>query len=232
MIITMRKWCLCGMSQIYICWWASTPGYSWPHRGPQPPRVSPACRGLWQRRWRKQDRAPGSGQEVRCRRGREHVQDNVHRCQRVLLFSPHFYPNPMRKLSHTLTRTHTHSLCVSLSCTLFLSRSIPNPHDWKSDENPPYAYYVYYMYANIAILNQASLHTPLYSFLLFYLYPLLFIFYGSSFYFCLYTHALRCHCVSSCSFAKIVDWIPLLSGLTVARPALWITWVRLSVYEQ
>ena len=28
------------------------------------------------------------------------------------------------------------------------------PEHWTSDENPPYAYYLYYMYANLTVLNQ------------------------------------------------------------------------------
>ena len=29
----------------------------------------------------------------------------------------------------------------------------PTPENWTSDENPPYVYYIYYMYANLQILN-------------------------------------------------------------------------------
>ncbi|CAB4061385.1 AMPD [Lepeophtheirus salmonis] len=32
-------------------------------------------------------------------------------------------------------------------------RDVPTPDQWCDDENPPYAYYLYYMYANITILN-------------------------------------------------------------------------------
>ena len=28
------------------------------------------------------------------------------------------------------------------------------PDQWTCDENPPYAYYLYYMYANLTVLNQ------------------------------------------------------------------------------
>ena len=31
---------------------------------------------------------------------------------------------------------------------------ILNPHDWRSSDNPPYGYWMYYMYANICTLNQ------------------------------------------------------------------------------
>ncbi|VEL23353.1 unnamed protein product [Protopolystoma xenopodis] len=31
---------------------------------------------------------------------------------------------------------------------------IATPDRWTSTDNPPYAYYIYYMYANITILNQ------------------------------------------------------------------------------
>ena len=29
----------------------------------------------------------------------------------------------------------------------------PLPENWTSAENPPYAYYLYYMYANMTVLN-------------------------------------------------------------------------------
>lgn len=29
----------------------------------------------------------------------------------------------------------------------------PSPNDWTSKQNPPYSYYLYYMYANIMVLN-------------------------------------------------------------------------------
>eukprot|EP00096_Caligus_rogercresseyi_P012566 TRINITY_DN530_c0_g1_i2.p1 TRINITY_DN530_c0_g1~~TRINITY_DN530_c0_g1_i2.p1 ORF type:complete len:845 (-),score=181.23 TRINITY_DN530_c0_g1_i2:290-2824(-) len=32
-------------------------------------------------------------------------------------------------------------------------RDVPTPEQWSDDENPPYAYYLYYMFANITILN-------------------------------------------------------------------------------
>ncbi|XP_067641734.1 AMP deaminase 2 isoform X2 [Eurosta solidaginis] len=31
---------------------------------------------------------------------------------------------------------------------------IPTPEAWNDEENPPYAYYIYYMYANMTVLNQ------------------------------------------------------------------------------
>lgn len=36
-------------------------------------------------------------------------------------------------------------------------REVPTPEQWTDLENPPYAYYVYYMYANICVLNQFRL---------------------------------------------------------------------------
>lgn len=30
----------------------------------------------------------------------------------------------------------------------------PLPEQWSTPENPPYSYYIYYMYANIVTLNQ------------------------------------------------------------------------------
>jgi hypothetical protein len=32
-------------------------------------------------------------------------------------------------------------------------RDVPPPEKWNDDENPPYAYYIYYMYANMTVLN-------------------------------------------------------------------------------
>jgi len=37
--------------------------------------------------------------------------------------------------------------------TIFTMNS-PLPEDWTAIENPPYSYYIYYMYANIVTLNQ------------------------------------------------------------------------------
>ncbi len=30
----------------------------------------------------------------------------------------------------------------------------PHPQDWTYDTNPPYSYYIFYMYANMMILNR------------------------------------------------------------------------------
>jgi AMP deaminase len=35
-----------------------------------------------------------------------------------------------------------------------LHRKYPFPKDWDTPSNPPYSYYTYYIYANIAMLNQ------------------------------------------------------------------------------
>ena len=35
---------------------------------------------------------------------------------------------------------------------VFSSRS-PLPADWTTNDNPPYAYYVYYLYSNMVVLN-------------------------------------------------------------------------------
>ena len=32
--------------------------------------------------------------------------------------------------------------------------AMPFPKDWKTDQNPPYAYYAFYIYANLYILNK------------------------------------------------------------------------------
>jgi AMP deaminase len=34
------------------------------------------------------------------------------------------------------------------------SYPLPAPDKWKSPENPPYGYWMYYMYANITTLNK------------------------------------------------------------------------------
>ena len=31
---------------------------------------------------------------------------------------------------------------------------VPTPDEWTWHENPPYAYYIYYTYANLTVLNQ------------------------------------------------------------------------------
>ena len=43
----------------------------------------------------------------------------------------------------------------------------PLPHNWTHSDNPPYAYYLYYMYANLVVLNNfrrsvlaGAAHTP------------------------------------------------------------------------
>lgn len=32
-------------------------------------------------------------------------------------------------------------------------KNVPLPEGWNMDENPPYAYYLYYMFANLTVLN-------------------------------------------------------------------------------
>lgn len=36
---------------------------------------------------------------------------------------------------------------------MMFDKHSPLPEQWILEENPPYAYYMYYMYANIAVLN-------------------------------------------------------------------------------
>lgn len=33
-------------------------------------------------------------------------------------------------------------------------RDVSPPQEWNEEDNPPYAYYIYYMYANMTVLNQ------------------------------------------------------------------------------
>ena len=35
--------------------------------------------------------------------------------------------------------------------------SSPTPDEWTGDDNPPYAYYIFYMFANITLLNRIRL---------------------------------------------------------------------------
>ena len=45
-----------------------------------------------------------------------------------------------------------------------LSASLPAPDDYRDPHNPPYAYWMYYMYANICVLNQLRASQGLHSF--------------------------------------------------------------------
>ena len=36
---------------------------------------------------------------------------------------------------------------------IVFSQNTPKPKDWTMETNPPYAYYLYYMYSNIVVLN-------------------------------------------------------------------------------
>lgn len=37
---------------------------------------------------------------------------------------------------------------------IMFNEETPLPADWTTDDNPPYAYYIYYLYANLSVLNQ------------------------------------------------------------------------------
>lgn len=37
--------------------------------------------------------------------------------------------------------------------TIAFDKNVPLPEQWNMDENPPYAYYLYYMFANLTVLN-------------------------------------------------------------------------------
>lgn len=45
-------------------------------------------------------------------------------------------------------------------------RDVPTPDKWTDDENPPYAYYQYYMYANLAVINHFRAERGLNTFVL------------------------------------------------------------------
>ena len=43
---------------------------------------------------------------------------------------------------------------VDIDTSSFLSRTgAPKPEQWTTDDNPPYSYYLFHMYANIMVLN-------------------------------------------------------------------------------
>ena len=37
--------------------------------------------------------------------------------------------------------------------SIVFDKDSPLPEQWTLEENPPYSYYVYYMYANMVVLN-------------------------------------------------------------------------------
>ncbi|XP_028163641.1 AMP deaminase 2-like [Ostrinia furnacalis] len=47
-----------------------------------------------------------------------------------------------------------------------LNENMKTPEDWSEEENPPYAYYLYYMYANMVMLNQLRQEQGLNTFVL------------------------------------------------------------------
>lgn len=49
---------------------------------------------------------------------------------------------------------------------------VADPEHWTTDENPPYAYYLYYMYANLTVLNQLRWYVVCLTSLLFILFIL------------------------------------------------------------
>lgn len=40
----------------------------------------------------------------------------------------------------------------------FVDRDVPKPAQWTETDNPPYAYYLYYMYANMTVLNHLRMY--------------------------------------------------------------------------
>lgn len=37
---------------------------------------------------------------------------------------------------------------------IMFDKNVPVPDQWTNEENPPYAYYLYYMFSNLTVLNQ------------------------------------------------------------------------------
>ncbi|VDL89029.1 unnamed protein product [Schistocephalus solidus] len=50
--------------------------------------------------------------------------------------------------------------------TTHMDMNIPTPENWTKKENPPYSYYIFYLYANIARLNQLRAHRGMHTFAL------------------------------------------------------------------
>ncbi|VVC27125.1 AMP deaminase,Adenosine/AMP deaminase domain,Metal-dependent hydrolase,Adenosine/AMP deaminase [Cinara cedri] len=48
----------------------------------------------------------------------------------------------------------------------FVDRDVPKPAQWTETDNPPYAYYMYYMYANMTVLNHLRIKQGLNTFVL------------------------------------------------------------------
>lgn len=44
--------------------------------------------------------------------------------------------------------------------------NVPTPDQWTENENPPYAYYLYYTFVNLVVLNQFRLEQGLNTFVL------------------------------------------------------------------
>lgn len=45
-------------------------------------------------------------------------------------------------------------------------KDVPSPEQWTVNDNPPYGYYIYYMYANLVVLNQMRKEQGLNTFVL------------------------------------------------------------------
>ena len=37
--------------------------------------------------------------------------------------------------------------------TIMFDKDTPTPMNWNGEDNPPYSYYLYFMYANMTVLN-------------------------------------------------------------------------------
>ena len=82
-----------------------------------------------------------------------HTHTHIHPLQ---LTHPHIHP-PI-----STPHTHTHVQVIGFDSVDDESKleyhqfqqTSPTPTEWTSKENPPYAYYIFYMFANIAMLNR------------------------------------------------------------------------------
>ena len=74
-----------------------------------------------------------------------------HKIIRKTIFTWNWEKNAQKSDSSKRSRNRRKSWIILL---LFSSGNLPNPENWTSKENPPYAYWMYYTYANLCVLNK------------------------------------------------------------------------------
>ena len=75
------------------------------------------------------------------------------RCSNISLYikDPKSHPDLHRFLRHVIGLDSVDD--ESKPENPLFDRDVTTPDQWTDDENPPYAYYIYYMFANMTILN-------------------------------------------------------------------------------